>query len=68
MSDDQPTPEQVREMERARQEWLAHKAEPDQEDCLHQEHDHFICLECGKDLFDDFVGRAENMRDAREDR
>lgn len=39
-----------------------------QADCPHVEHDHGICLECGKDITDDLVSRAEAAADAREDR
>jgi len=48
-------------------EYQAHKAqrekEEEQEECPHDEHDHGICLDCGKDIFDDLVGRAEMLRD-----
>lgn len=37
-------------------------------ECPHDEHDHGICLSCGKDINDDLVGRAEAWADAREDR
>lgn len=35
----------------------------EQEDCPHDEHDHGICLDCGKDIMDDLIDRAEMMRD-----
>lgn len=38
------------------------------DDCPHDEHDHGICLECGKDIWDDIVGAAEMACDAMEDR
>lgn len=31
-----------------------------QECCPHDEHDHGICLDCGKDNTDHFVGMAES--------
>lgn len=31
--------------------------------CPHDEHDHGICLDCGKDIMDDLVGRSELLRD-----
>lgn len=31
-----------------------------QECCPHDEHDHGICLDCGKDRTDDLVGDAED--------
>lgn len=34
-----------------------------QEECPHDEHDHGICLDCGKDIMDDLIDRAEMMRD-----
>lgn len=37
--------------------------EKEQAECPHDEHDHGICLDCSKDIFDDLVGRAESMRD-----
>jgi hypothetical protein len=47
--------------------YAAHKArrqkQEDQDECPHDEHDHGICLDCGKDIFDDLVGRAEYLRD-----
>lgn len=30
------------------------------DECPHDEHDHFICLNCGTDLTDKFVGQAES--------
>jgi hypothetical protein len=49
--------------ERKRREELEY-----QEECPHDEHDHGICIDCGKDIMDDLIGRAEMMRDAAEDR
>ena len=34
-----------------------------EEECPHVEHDHGYCLECGKDIMDDLIGRAELLRD-----
>lgn len=34
-----------------------------QEECPHDEHDHGICLDCGKDILDDLIGRAELLED-----
>jgi len=31
----------------------------EQETCPHDEHDHGICLDCGKDILDDLVCAAE---------
>ena len=39
-----------------------------QEPCPHDEHDHGICLDCGKDITDDLVASAEAASDARQDR
>lgn len=35
----------------------------EKEECPHDEHDHGICLSCGRDIFDDIVGQAELWRD-----
>jgi hypothetical protein len=43
-------------------------AEPEADDCPHDENDHGICLDCGKDIFDDIVAAAEAAADCREDR
>jgi Fe2+ or Zn2+ uptake regulation protein len=40
----------------------------DDDECPHDEHDHGICLECGKDIMDDLVGAAEMAADAAADR
>lgn len=32
----------------------------DDEECPHSEHDHFICMDCGKDCINDFIGEAES--------
>ena len=42
--------------------------EEDDETCPHDEHDHGICLECGRDIMDDLVAAAEFAADCREDR
>ncbi len=39
-----------------------------EDECPHDEHDHGICLECGKDIMDDLVAAAELAADCREDR
>lgn len=53
-------------------EYNAHKAaqakREEQDECPHDEHDHGICLDCGKDIMDDLVDAAESAADAREDR
>ena len=36
--------------------------------CEHDEHDHGICLDCGKDIFNDLVGAAEFRADCINDR
>lgn len=38
------------------------------DDCPHDEHDHGVCLECGRDIMDDLVCAAEFAADCREDR
>jgi len=54
-------PEEMREEYAA---WKAAKARREQEEeCPHDEHDHGICLDCGKDIMDDLIGRAELLRD-----
>jgi hypothetical protein len=42
-----------------------HKREREQEqaECPHDEHDHYICLDCGKDLLDDMITRSDLLRD-----
>lgn len=56
------------QMREARREWEANKRPQEEDECPHDEHDHGICLDCGKDIFDDLVGAAEMARDAAEDR
>lgn len=56
----------LQELKRARAEYDSQSRPP--EDCPHDELDHGICLDCGKDCFDDLVARAEYMADAKEDR
>jgi hypothetical protein len=34
--------------------------EPDDDECQHDEHDHGVCLDCGKDITNNLVGRAES--------
>ena len=36
------------------------KAEEDEEECEHDEHDHGYCLDCGEDVLNDLVGRSED--------
>lgn len=50
------------ELDAARERRLA------QEDCPHTDKDHSICLECGKDCFDDDIAEAEDAADAAQDR
>jgi hypothetical protein len=47
---------------------LAKIPEPEADDCPHDEHDHGICLDCGRDIHDDLVAAAEFNADSREDR
>lgn len=44
------------------------KAVPKSSDCPHTDHEHGICIECGKDIWDDIVARAESAAEAKEDR
>jgi hypothetical protein len=46
--------------------WVAALGEEDE--CPHDEHDHGICLHCGKDITDDLVAAAEFAADCLEDR
>lgn len=39
------------------------RKEQEQEECPHDEHDHGICLDCGKDIMDDLIGRADFLED-----
>jgi hypothetical protein len=43
-------------------EYKAGKLDPkeDEEECEHWEHDHYICMDCGKDCINDFIGDAES--------
>lgn len=36
--------------------------------CDHPEHDHGICLECGADITDELISRAEYRADCAQDR
>lgn len=38
-----------------------------QECCGHDEHDHGICLDCGKDTNEDLRGKADSLYDAWKD-
>lgn len=48
-------------------ECCATQLRPCQECCMHLEHDHFICLECEKDLTDMYVMQADDMLDCARD-
>jgi Fe2+ or Zn2+ uptake regulation protein len=39
-----------------------------QEPCTHDEHDHGICLDCGEDITQELVSKAEAAADAAQDR
>ena len=43
-------------------EYDAGKLDPveDEEECEHDEHEHGYCIDCGEDVIDDLVGRAED--------
>lgn len=45
--------------------WLQRQREQEEEQCPHDEHDHGICLDCGKDIWEDIVGAAEMRRDCQ---
>lgn len=47
---------------------IAAEREARQNQCSHEEKDHSICLECGKDCFDDDLAAAEAAYEARLDR
>lgn len=52
------------EMQEEYEAWKKAKEQRElQEECPHDEHDHGICLDCGKDIMDDLIDRAEMMRD-----
>jgi hypothetical protein len=51
------------EEQEARREYEQHKREQEQAECPHDEHDHYICLDCGKDLLDDMIARSDLLRD-----
>ena len=40
----------------------------EQQDCSHDEHEHNICISCGKDITQDLVAKAENIKDSQQDR
>ena len=49
--------------------WLAAKLRREtEEECEHDEHDHGICLHCGKDVWDDVVAAAEFRAECLENR
>lgn len=59
--DDFPIPLEAIEEYRA---WKKAKEEREyQEECPHDEHDHYICLDCGKDILDDKIGEAEMLEE-----
>jgi hypothetical protein len=31
----------------------------EEEECMHDEHDHGFCLDCGEDIMDKLIGQAE---------
>ena len=55
------------EGQEALREWQQRKQqkekEQEQAECPHDEDDHGICLDCGKDILDDLIGRAELLKD-----
>lgn len=46
----------------------ARKLTQEQYECPHDEHDHGICLDCGLDITDDLIAKAEFNAECREDR
>ena len=38
------------------------------EECNHEEHDHNICLYCGKDILDHIIDAAKYLADSLADR
>ena len=54
--------------EEAFAEYDEHRKSQYQLECPHYELDHGICLDCGKDCFDDVIAAAEFHRDCLEDR
>ena len=52
----------------AMEEYKLWQAAREQEECEHDEHDHGICLNCGKDVWDDVVAAAEFRAECLEDR
>lgn len=49
------TDEELEEQRRKKEEM----GEEDDTECEHEEHDHGICLDCGKDITDELVTKAE---------
>lgn len=48
---------------------LLHRQQNDEQDeCCHDEHDHGICLDCGADVLDRLIMRAEDAADSLMDR
>lgn len=35
------------------------QVDEDEDECPHDEHDHYICLDCGKDIMDTIIDRAD---------
>ena len=40
-------------------EELAEASSDDEEECIHWEHDHGVCMECGEDITESLAGAAE---------
>jgi hypothetical protein len=55
--------EEERDRAEAKAEYDREKRREEQEECPHDDHEHGVCIECGKDIMDDLIGRAEMMRD-----
>lgn len=39
------------------------RKEQEQEECPHDEHEGGYCIDCGKNIMDDLIGRAELLED-----
>lgn len=52
----------------AKQEWLQRRQRAAQDECPHTDHECGVCIECGKDITDNLVSRAEAAADAAQDR
>lgn len=57
------------QMEYYHESWKAARAATgtrvveDEDECPHDEHDHYICLDCGKDIMDTLIDRADMLGD-----